>query len=439
MKRKIELAVPIVTGMMKNLKFAWKRYMRFSVVENDDIIDILFHSFCGSIFTKFGWTYQEAGKKKTPRIHAFFIQSSGTGKSECFNALIEAIKLVSINGKFMKAEKVGTAHEAAITGTAGISKETGVSWSKDGMLKDTDLFCFDEGSALLEEATPAMRNVMNQLQLAMDEPGVVRKFMRDASIKYSTNSTIISGSYFYDNFKKTVLERGFLQRMIIVYREIYSEEYERISVGINELKLSGNYEKRLNYINELSKYMERFSNCRLMNFNREGVLKFNRDWRDFRHDAISNFFTDDKQEILNTYYNRSMNIVNKFSLVSAIISGHKEIMYDDLLYGLFYAKKHIISVNNILSKVYKDRKESRTSREVFLFNYINVKSQVTQKELVNFLLNEARIKGYWDLARNRTLDFIKKCEFIKRTPIEGKRRGFLITILPEFRSFSKRL
>jgi len=434
MDRKNEMAIPVVDGLIKNLKFAWKRYMRFSVIENDDIIDILFHSYCGAIFTKMGYRYQEAGKEKTPRIHAFFIQSSGTGKSECFNALVEAINVTAINEKPMIGEKIGTANEAAITGTAGVAKDSGKEWSKLGMLEKTDMFCFDEGSTLLEETTPAQANVMNQLQLAMDEPGVVRKFMRDAYIKYSTNATIISGSYFYEKFKKTMLSRGFLQRMFFTYRMIPSDESERIAVGINELKLKGANSDRKEYIKELTKYMNIFddNNEKVLIYDRESVLKFSNDWKAFRRESVTNFFTDEKQEILNTYYNRSMNIVNKFSAIHAIICKHKTINYEDLLYGLFYARKHISFVNEMLNKVYKERKDIQFTRDMYIYKQIKVKGSIQQSEFVNFLLNEARINGQWDLARNKTLTFIKECEFIRRLKTPGKRNSYTLSIDPKF-------
>ena len=435
MDKTSEMAIPVSYGLMKTLKYAWKRYMRFSVIENDDIIDILFHSYCGAIFTKMGFRYQEAGKDKTPRIHAFFIQSSGTGKTECFNALTEIVNLTKINDKNMIGEKIGTANEAAITGTAGVAKDSGQEWSKNGMLENVDVFCFDEGSALLEESTPAQTNVMNQLQLAMDEPGVVRKFMRDASIKYSTNASIVSGSYFYENFRKTMLSRGFLQRMFFTYRMIPADESERIAVGLNELKIKGTNNDRMKYIEELAKYMNVFDNPKkpkLLLFNKEDVLKFNNDWKLFRRESVTNFFTDEKQEILNTYYNRSMNIVNKFSIIHGIIAGRDIVNYEDLMYGLFYARKHILYVNEMLNKVYKEKKDIKFTREMFIFNILKVRGTVTQHEMVNFLLNEARLKNQWDLARNKTLSFIQNAEFIKRTRTIGKKNSWSLSIDPKF-------
>lgn len=410
--------------LFEQLWTVWKKYVDYSVVENHELKEILFHVFLGVILTTKGYTYIESGKKKSVRLHLFMLQDSGTGKSQLMKAHHDLLLSLGIKSRFTVTD-----NQAAITGTVYLlpdeiigkllqeAKEKGTNVSerdrvviKPGLLKDLHSLIWDEGSILLQNS-PFMKNMTDIFQVVMDEPGRVSKGMKLGTIDYDTNTTIVAGSYMFNEFKDTLMKKGFLQRMFLFFKKFNEKEERNLRIGVNLLKRKKNPLK----LKELEKIMRMqldkipLLKNKIITFNDKDILKFNIDLEEIYSKYINKAFTGEKQVVLKTFYSRLHLIIDKVATQRAIILGKTEVDYEDLQYAKQLSLKHIVTLLHIFD--YLVGEEGPTipeRREMIILSILRLHdNKMVQKELLDELLKLKKL-GKWDLGFNRTISFIDK-------------------------------
>ena len=410
-------------GLLAELWKLWKNYMDFYVVENKHLKRILFHTFLGVILNNKGINYIESARHKTIRISTFIIQDSGTGKSESMKALKEIVKYLGIATRFTQKD-----NEASASGSVFMEKGSNKVVIKKGHLADKMLYCWDEGSTLLETSA-YMDRMTDVFQGVMDEPGWVSKGMRLGTVEYPSPSTIVAGSYMFGKFRDTLVKKGFLQRMYISYKEFDENEKRNMRIGVNLLKRNVNF-KRINELKSaLRKTLQRIEPPKDNHilFDPLDLVKFDKILEDVYQDRIEKQFLGEKQTVLETFYNRLHTLIDKIAAQRAIVNGKKVVKYEDMMYGLQECGWHLKSLLNLFDYLYSGATMTqKESRETIVINNIlqRGKRKLTQKEILN-KTRELKIRGEWDLGYKRTIYLLERMVlerkiYSENTRIDGK-------------------
>lgn len=164
------------------------------------------------------------------RIHACIIMPSGTGKSEGNDFLYQFSKR---NGK--KYYSIERFTDAILTGsikrgilernTSKGYKEGDAGWkdpTTPSVLTTNDYVVSDEGESILKSSKQT-EGAQRLLQKAMNrfgsEGNLLTNNLVDGEVEARPDCSIAITSYYLDEFKDTLLERGLLQRMIVYIQE----------------------------------------------------------------------------------------------------------------------------------------------------------------------------------------------------------------------------
>lgn len=404
---------------MDKLWKIYKEYIDMHVILNDNLKKVMFHSLLGTMFTKAGIGYNESGNKKSVRFHAFIIQDSGTGKSHTFKVIDNLMTKFGVNSLLTINDT-----EATVTGTVTMDAD-GVAVTRNGLLSEKDAIIWDEGSTLLRDS-PYSKNITDFLQMAMDEPGKVSKGLRLGRLEYRTNTTIMAGSYMFDEFKDTIMHKGFLQRMFVLCNSFTREEERKIRVGKNLLKNIRNVDRmeqlEKKMLDIITKCVDK--NKKPLFFNVEDTKKFNVYLETIYGDYIDMQFNGEKQKVLKTFFNRVHTLIDKLATQHAIVNNQKEVMYEDMIYGAELIKLHLDSIHNIFDNISMKTAASPMERNMNIIRMIVQKNNNTMsiKELVEELgkLNAA---GKWEFRYSKSMTLINKMLKDKRLALTKTASG----------------
>lgn len=173
------------------------------------------------------------------RVHVCAIMPSGTGKSEANDFLYQfAVR----NGK--KYYSIERFTDAILTGSikrnvqdrnvAKGYKEGDAGWkdpSTPSVLTAYDYVVSDEGESILKSSKQT-EGAQRLLQKAMNrfgsEGNLLTNNLIDGEVSARPDCSIAITSYYLDEFKDTLLERGLMQRMIVYIQEEDAERRTRI-------------------------------------------------------------------------------------------------------------------------------------------------------------------------------------------------------------------
>lgn len=162
------------------------------------------------------------GAVTRPRISLFYLQGASSGKSSAYPMIYEVLE--ELNIEVMSPDELS---DAALIGTVErtVDDEGNEVWEdQEGVLAETELFHFDEASVLINPKK-YQKNIMTYLQKALNPIGseqnaITKKLAHGDEITIRPNCSLLLTSYMPEKIVDTVLNTGFLQRMIVVPREL---------------------------------------------------------------------------------------------------------------------------------------------------------------------------------------------------------------------------
>jgi hypothetical protein len=421
--------VIIIEGftLIDQLYDLWKRYVDYYVVDNPHLKDVYFHVLIGIILRQRNYFYVESGEKRTTRIHCFSIQDSGTGKSQIMKAMHWLLYSMGIDSRYTTKD-----NEASLTGTIYINERTGNKEVEKGMLSRKLFLAWDEGNVLLGKS-PHMDVLTDYFQSVMDEPGMVNKGMKLGTIEYNSPTTIVAGSYMFSEFKDTLLNKGFLQRMYVTYKDFTEEEKKKMRIGVMLLKKHQN-PKRVDELRRAFKVVAgKIPNLEdgLIVFNADDIMRFNIELEKLHDECVAYQFSGEKQNILETFFNRYHILVDKVAAQRAIVNGRKEVMYDDMIYGLEKCKFHIDSLLDIFDYLkIMSKTGSKEDREQIIVDIIRKNTGIMNQSTLLKHLKAMKDAGKWDLGINRSIELIDKMVKEKRIHEQRGESNSKILIAP---------
>jgi len=390
--------------LLDDIWVLWKKYLDYFVVSNSELKKVYFHVLLGVYLTDKEYSYLESGSSRSLRLHCFGIQNSGTGKGQMMTSLHNQLAYMGIESR-----KTIKDNETSMSGSIYKDKKNGKTVMRKGLLHKLKCHIWLEGSVLLNPS-PYMDSVTDMLQGVMDEPGEVSKGMKYGTVEYPSPTTIIAGSYMFNEFQTTLMKKGFLQRMYISYK-IFTEAEERdMRIGVNQLKMRRDPEKIKQCMEGIKALCAKIKvRNEPIRFSDSAISKFNADLEKVYQEYITNQFVGEKQEILKTFFNRFHCIVDKIAAQVAIVKGKKEVEYDDMLYARELCEYHLQSLLHIFDSMTSSKAINVfDNREDVIVSFVRkANGGIVLSDLLD-ILKQLKKKGNWDLGYNRSLEVINK-------------------------------
>lgn len=166
------------------------------------------------------------GSETAPRVSMFYLQGPSSGKSSAYSMIYEVMESLGI--EIMSPDETT---DAALIGTVerDIDENGNEIWvEEEGILSETEVFHFDEASVLINPKK-YQENMMTYLQKALNPIGseqnkITKKLAHGEEITVRPNCSLLLTSYMPEGIEDTVLNTGFLQRMIVVPRDLSIED-----------------------------------------------------------------------------------------------------------------------------------------------------------------------------------------------------------------------
>lgn len=398
-------------GPVDKLWVLWKMYIDYFVVGNTELKKIMFHSFMGVILTYKGWRYIVSGDTYcSTRVHLFIIQPSGTGKSQMMKAWSNLLMFLNVPTRYTSND-----NESNLVGSSFENRTTGDMEMVPGTLSTLFALGWDEGEILLSGKNAHMNvGVLTaQLQNVMDEPGqVAGKGMRAGNLSYPSNTTLVAGSYMFDEFKQTLLQKGFLQRMFMFYKYFTKQESDRISAGIELMKLQQNPDKIIKLREKIKEQIAKIPECddrtKYMKFEKSAVIKWIPIKMRLKKKYINGAYNGEKQDTLETFFNRFHNLIDKIACQHAILQGKNKIGFEDIMYAKKQALPHLQNVLECFDSIQSRNKATPEQRRILIvIKLVNLSTGISQSDLM-IKLGLLKNKSQWDLGSNRTFELLKK-------------------------------
>lgn len=169
---------------------------------------------------------KKRGSEVSPRISMFYMQGASSGKSSGYAMIYQVLDELDIS---IKSPDETT--DAALIGTveSEIDEDGNEVWEeKEGILAETEVFHFDEASVIINPKK-YQENMMTYLQKALNPLGseqnkITKKLAHGEEITIRPRCSLLLTSYMPEGIEDTVLNTGFLQRMLTLPRDLTIED-----------------------------------------------------------------------------------------------------------------------------------------------------------------------------------------------------------------------
>lgn len=421
------------------LKDLFQRYMKLHLIGNQHLIDALFFSFCGMVF-QIRCVY--SGIYIRPRVCTFTIQDSGTGKGQAMNALYWL--LIELFPRSVIAKRT-TVTDAALIGSPeeDIEKERKQSrllFKKEGIL-------WSEGGVLLK-AGPYSENQQDIIQMATEEPGWVAKSLKDGEIEGPTHTTIIAGSYFDDKTVKVqILKRGFFPRLFVTFKKFTKKEKLNIQKELYKLERTVTYWDRRKLIGDIRgeligkynfSFPRRFEEFKNIELSEEISKRSSEKMLSYYEHKILEQYSDERQDALESVWNRVRLMVFKISIQNAYLNGRSEVTDEDMDFAFSTVEKyHIQGIKNLLDFITDEKHtlekvDRNKQKNTLLIRIRELKKRfgesVPRPKFIEYLkAKNKKVEKSCQVPYSRALELLKELE-IKDKLIKVNRNTFPHTI-----------
>jgi len=223
-----------------SFKNEYKRIAGKRSLYNTVINETMFLVLAGAVMHSQG-IFVETQSRKDLRIHVLLVQPSRTGKGVSLKILEQASKMCDLT----YADEV-VLTDAGLVGQINPTadeqnKKKGLEpddegWQDPVIIGDLgiyDIISFSEGKQMIKLSTHS-DDKLEILQSVMDTPGLLRKRLANGEISYTSNASIVSVTYFLDDFERIFLEQGIFQRMLIVVRKFHPKDWDNLHESLIE-------------------------------------------------------------------------------------------------------------------------------------------------------------------------------------------------------------
>lgn len=245
------------------------------VKKQPNFAELTFHCIVGQLPSVKNMRIHVGANDLDLRISGCFFKPSGSGGGRGFNFMAQIAKEVGLNYRVITeitdAALIGTSSEKRVYDST--KKQMVVENTIErGALDPTEeegrepphIIAMNEADILFSANTSEFKkNAMLYYQIALNTMGtednkLAKKLAHGDWIEFNPNCSLMLMSYPPDSFYETIVKRGFLQRMIILYNEFTTEDRIEVAKELTKMLDTNTDNKedvndlveRLNFINE---------------------------------------------------------------------------------------------------------------------------------------------------------------------------------------------
>ena len=123
---------------------------------------------------------------------------------------------------------------------------------------------------------------------------------------------------------------------------------------------------------------------------------------------INGAYNGEKQDTLETFFNRFHNLIDKIACQHAILQGKKKVEFADIMYAKKQALPHLENVLECFDSIQsRNRATPEQKRKLIIIKLVNAHSGISQSDLM-IKLGILKNKSQWDLGSTRTFELLKK-------------------------------
>jgi len=207
---------------------------------NAEYAQISFHVILGQLLKKI--FFRQGGRFIDIRTHLLLFQPSGTGKGAGYSLIVKILKELGMN-----VVSFSESTSAGLIGTYDHFDETQNKWiMKEGELLSADVVAMEEAGTLFDNINQYTSMNMTYMQQTMnsiyDESSKLEKILGGGKIEKKSHASFLLMSYLPQNIYEVLINRGFLQRMTVLWRNINFDERQlmldyAVQKMINESKI----------------------------------------------------------------------------------------------------------------------------------------------------------------------------------------------------------
>lgn len=259
----------------RNLVKLYKNQFEIRVKNQPHFAELTLHCIIGQLPSVKKMRIIFGGNELDLRISGCFFKPSGSGGGRGFNFMAEVARQLDIT-----YQPVTEITDAALIGSVDVVKE--YDPTKKGMVKISkidrgaldptpedghkpiNIVAMSEADLLFSgSTTDYKRNAMMYYQIALNTMGtednkLTKKLAHGEWIEFNPDCSLMFVSYPPDNFYETIVKKGFLQRLLILYSSFSTQDRIEVAKVLTQSlgedhtskKDMDNLIKRLNFVNE---------------------------------------------------------------------------------------------------------------------------------------------------------------------------------------------
>lgn len=331
------------------LKRKWKKAFGIAVKSQPMFSELYYYYFLGQWFRDKHFVMND--KEEDLRIHLTVIAPSGIGKSESNNFVSSMAEKARLRAKI-----VGRINDASIIGSYSSEREMFNSKTKKnegdedyldpeqpGILSKFNFVIFDEGELVLR-TMGSTEKLQNTLQATMNRHGsaanLVSNDLIGGGVAYYPNCSICITSYYLDEFRETLINRGLIQRTLLYVRENDRDlrrEIEDLSIrsiwttdheGVRENQLE---KCMVEFLEELNKVQVKENTIKIKPEVVDRIISYKEEMRK------AGTLPRGQENIFDSIITREVIKMIKISALNALSEGRSEVTLQDVedMYKLF--------------------------------------------------------------------------------------------------------
>jgi len=389
---------------------------------NVEYARISFHVILGQLLKKI--FFRQGGRFIDIRTHLLLFQPSGTGKGAGYSLIVKILKELDMN-----VVSFSESTSAGLIGTYDHFDDVQNKWiMKEGELLKADVIAMEEAGTLFDNINQYTSMNMTYMQQTMnsiyDESSKLEKILGGGKIEKKSHASFLLMSYLPQNIYEVLINRGFIQRMTVLWRNI----------NFDERKLMLDYAVQKMIDESAIPWTE------IWNRKREkihSIVKRLQILRDFYGDEMQEIFVDKEaielaheyikqlfdavgvpspfiREKIDEFYHRYFEMLLKYSVHYAIISLKEEVEKTDVANAFLDIvrpiwEKNIVFIEYLLSTDYKKAFYYRQFLDSATIVYANL-SQKYDSEYIPYNIFVKELQDQWNCSkptvRNRLSTFM---------------------------------
>jgi len=375
----------------------WKKVYNEYQWDTPHIAQAVLHTILGQLpSVRHMKIYTSKARYEDGRVHTLWMQPSGTGKNGGFNFVSDVCKNIELPHEEFKFETKSKFTSASLLGgptsnrTRKYNKSTRENEDrvviKPGILQpgQVNIFASQEIGPLFDSKSEHNEESMTWLQICMDPIGnnELTKDIQslETPIKFFPECSMFFTSYIPTDFSKRTVQRGFVQRMILIINPIpISQRLKNMKIGIRGFATSlEDVEELQRDVRYLGMYMS------YLNEKYDGVVltsegKVVEDNLSAVADQIGDLLKDlptYQQEELYKFTDRALSQVYKIAWHHCILRGDTVVRAEDVV----YAEHFLNPIWRQMVSYYEDALESTgkvaEAERTWEYNVINCMEEI---------------------------------------------------------------